>query len=162
VRIAATGGSDASIAALLSHQVDADMAATETALLLEEKQQGRIVTEMEKYAPNFITQVVFTRQPLVADKPEFVERFLRGLFASIAFVKSHKGQTVDISSAVLHLDKTLTARIYDDQLSILSDDGQFEPKAMAVLKDSFVDLGILTEKPSDDQILTTRFLPVKP
>ncbi len=162
IKISATGGSDASVAALLSHQVDADMSAAETALLIEEKGQGRIVTEMEKYAPDFITQVVFTRQPLVAEKPELVVRFLRGMFASIAYVKSHKDRTVEISSAVLHLGKPLTGRIYDDQLSILSDDGRFDPKAMDVLKESFIDLGILTEKPTDAQILTTRFLPVKP
>jgi hypothetical protein len=30
------------------------------------------------------------------------------------------------------------------------------------LKESFVEMGMLTEKPRDEQFLTTRFLPVKP
>jgi len=34
-------------------------------------------------------------------------------------------------------------------------------KAVAILKDSFIDMGILDQKPGDDQLFTTRFTPVK-
>jgi hypothetical protein len=33
---------------------------------------------------------------------------------------------------------------------------------MDVLKESFVEMGILDAKPRDDQLLTTQFVPVKP
>ncbi|HEX3974225.1 MAG TPA: hypothetical protein VHX19_23020 [Stellaceae bacterium] len=39
---------------------------------------------------------------------------------------------------------------------------KFDPAAVAVLKKSFVDMGLLPEAPRDDQILTTRFVPVIP
>jgi hypothetical protein len=55
------------------------------------------------------------------------------------------------------MDKT-----YDYEISMLETDGHFDPEAVAVLKDSFVGMGILTEKPADDQLFTTKFLPVKP
>ena len=42
------------------------------------------------------------------------------------------------------------------------DDGQFNPKALATIKDSFVDMGLLPEKPKDDQLFTTAFVPAKP
>jgi hypothetical protein len=41
-------------------------------------------------------------------------------------------------------------------------DGQFDPQGLELIKDSFVDLGILDKKPTDDEILTRRFLPVQP
>ena len=53
-------------------------------------------------------------------------------------------------------------RIYDDLAPWLESDGHFDPQAIEVLKDSFVEMGILDKKPSDDEILTTRFVPVKP
>ena len=42
------------------------------------------------------------------------------------------------------------------------DDGVFNPEGIDVLKESFVELGMLPQKPSDDQILTKQFLPVRP
>ena len=35
-------------------------------------------------------------------------------------------------------------------------------RVSALIKDSFIEMGILDKKPSDDDILTRRFLPVKP
>jgi len=43
------------------------------------------------------------------------------------------------------------AKIYDLEISMLLPDGRFNPKAADVLKDSFVDLGILPERPKDDR-----------
>jgi len=44
---------------------------------------------------------------------------------------------------------------------MLSDDGSFDPKALDVLEGSFVDLGLLRNKPTDDQLVTRQFVPVK-
>jgi hypothetical protein len=41
-------------------------------------------------------------------------------------------------------------------------DGHFDPQAIEVLKSSFVDMGILDKKPSNDDFMTTRFVPVTP
>lgn len=46
-------------------------------------------------------------------------------------------------------------------MPIVVDDGQFDPKGLELLKKSFVDLGILATEPTDDQLITTQFLPVK-
>ena len=53
-------------------------------------------------------------------------------------------------------------QIYDHEASILLDDGHFDPKAIAIIKDSFIDMGILDKKPSDDELFTTKFVPVTP
>jgi hypothetical protein len=41
------------------------------------------------------------------------------------------------------------ARVYDLEVSMLLPERQFDPKAVTVLKDSFVALGILPERPND-------------
>ena len=39
--------------------------------------------------------------------------------------------------------------------------GVFDPKAMAVLKKSFIDMQILEKEPKEAELIDTRFLPVK-
>ena len=157
-----TGGFEASLSATLTHAVDGFMGATEAGLQLEQEKRGRVVTNMEKYVPKLVTQVVTTRTDFVAEHPELVDRFLKGLFASVAYVKSHKAESTAIATTVLHQSPTVMDRTYDAEKSMLSDDGTFDPAAMKVLKESFVEMGILDQQPPDDKILTTKFLPVKP
>jgi hypothetical protein len=43
----------------------------------------------------------------------------------------------------------------------MSSDGVFDPVALKTIKSSFIDMQILKATPSDDEILTSRFIPVK-
>jgi ABC-type nitrate/sulfonate/bicarbonate transport system substrate-binding protein len=156
------GAAGASLAALKAKSVDALIIATEMGLQLEERKEGRIVTTMDRYAPHFITHVVFTQKSRVASNPGQVERFLKAFFGSIAFMKAHKEQTSVIAEHVLDNSPAVAHDVYDSEIGMLNDDGRFDPQAVAVLKQSYVDMGTLAEKPADDVLFTTQFLPVKP
>jgi NitT/TauT family transport system substrate-binding protein len=162
IKIAALGTFEASFAALEAHQVDAMVAAVESGYRLEEQHKGRILIGMEKYAPHFITHVVFARKEMVQKNPDEVRRFLKGFFATIAFMKANKDKTIEIGGRVLNLDKATMEKTYDYEISMLNDDGRFDPQAVKVLKDSWVELGTLPDRPKDDQVFTTQFVPVKP
>jgi hypothetical protein len=45
-------------------------------------------------------------------------------------------------------------------MGMFSSNGVFEPKAMAVLKKSFIDMDITTTEPKDSELIDARFLPV--
>ena len=158
----AAGGSEASAAALISHQLDSIMSTTETGFTLEAKHQARILTNMQPFAPDLITQVIFARTPYLADHPDRVERFLKSWFTAVAFIKANKEKSSAIAAPVLNMDVAVVERAYDVELPYLSTDGAFDPKGVEVLRQSFVELGMLDAPARDDQILTTRFLPVKP
>ncbi len=162
VRTAALGPFETQLAAMKTHQIDGMMVATEAGYLLEERKEGRIIVGMEKYAPKFHTHVVFARKELVAKNPDLVNRFLKGFFATIAFMKANKAKTSEIAVKVLHETPTVASRTYDYEISMLENDGHFDPQAIEVLKESYLELGTLDKKPSDDQLFTTKFLPVKP
>jgi len=162
VKTAALGGFESALPALKTKQIDGIMAATEAGYLMEERGEGKVLVGMEKYAPKFHTHVVFARKALVADKPELVDRFLKGFFASIAFMKGNKEKTTEIAMRILHQSKPVMDRTYDYEISMLETDGHFDPEAVDVIKDSFVGMGILTDKPANDQLFTTKFVPVKP
>ena len=129
--------------------------------MLEARKEGRIVTAMDRYAPHFITHVVFAQKSVVAGKPGLVNRFLKGLFAAITFMKSHKEETSAIAERVLHQSAAVVREDYDFEIGMFIDDGRFDPQAVAALKQSYVAMGTLPKKPLNDQLFTTQFVPVK-
>ena len=101
IRAVPLGAIPTSIAALKTRQVDAVVLATEAGFRLEEQNEGRVLATMDRYAPNFITHVVFAQKSLVASNPALVTRFLQGFFDAIAFMKTHKEETSRLAERVL-------------------------------------------------------------
>jgi ABC-type nitrate/sulfonate/bicarbonate transport system substrate-binding protein len=162
IRAVPLGAVPTSIAALKAHQVDAVVLSTEAGFGLEEKKEGRILTTMDRYAPHFITHVVFAQKALVATSPNVVARFLKGFFAAIAFMKANKAETSDVAQRVLAQSAAVVAKDHDFEAGMFIDDGRFDPQAVEALKRSYIEMGTLKEKPADDVLFTTQFLPVKP
>ena len=162
IRTTALGGFEASASAMETHQVDGFMGATEAGLMLEEKHVGRIVTTMESYVPHLHNHVLLARKDLIAQHPDTVERFLKGFFAAVAFMKANRDETIKISSQVMHMSNDVISKTYDDEIAMMSDDGAFDPQAIEVLKESFVETGMLATKPETSQLITTQFTPVRP
>ena len=162
IKIAALGGFEPGVAAMRTHQIDAMTSSVEGGLTLEERKIGRNLTSMEKFAPKFVTHVVFARRDLVASDPKLVDRFLKGLFATIAYMRTHKAETVKVSVEQMHESPTVAEKTYDDEIGTFTTDGRFDPEGVAVLKQSFLDMGMLKDKPADNQMYDAQFLPVKP
>ncbi len=103
----------------------------------------------------------FVREELIQKRPEVVRAFLRGWMDTIAFMKANKDKTVEITSKVINVPPSVAARAYDEQIGNFSTDGTFDPKAVAALKQSFIEMGLLKETPADNVMFTTQFVPVK-
>jgi ABC-type nitrate/sulfonate/bicarbonate transport system substrate-binding protein len=157
----ALGGLEPSLAALKTNQVDGLMLATEVCYLLEKKNEGRIVVGVGEFVKDFHTHVMFAQNSLIKEKPELLQRFVNGWFETIAFMKANRDRTIDIATKVLRQDRDVMARTYDEEMPMMSDDGVFEPKAVAVIKDSLVEMKILEAIPKDEEMFTTRFVPPK-
>jgi len=162
IRSVAIGDAVQQTAAMRAGQVDALMGAMENGYQLEERHEGRIIVSMDKYVPHFVTHVIFARKDLVASNPDEVKRFLQGFFASLQWIKNHKKESLAIVEPVLHESAAVVEKTYDNQMPMMVLDGQFDAQGLELIKQSYVDLGTLPEKPKDEQMLTRQFLPVKP
>jgi len=162
IRTVALGGFEASAAAMETHETDGFMGAVEGGLTLAEKGKAKIVTTMGSYVPHFHNHVLMARKELVAEHADTVKRFLQGFFATVAYMKSHRDETIKISSEVMHMSNAVMSKTYDDEIGMMSDDGAFDPQAIEVLKDTYVEMGMLPAKPATDQLLTMQFVPVHP
>ena len=155
------GGMQPARAAMKTGQLDGYIGALEAGYALEEAKEWRVITTATPFVDHFITHVIFVRQNVIAERPQAVRAFLKGWFNTIAYMKTHKDKTVEITSKVLKQKPSVISRAYDEQIGIFSTDGTFDPKAVAVLKKSFIEMGLLKEIPDDKVLFTTQFVPVK-
>ena len=161
IRSVSVGSPDASVSALRTHQVDGMMTGNTVGLTLEKQGIAHIVVHIGDYAKDYHSAFVFARNDFIAQSPDVAERYLKGMFATIAFIRANKEKSVEIAAKAMHLDPSILDRVYDIENGAFSTDGHFDPKAVELVKQSFIDMGSLPEKPRDDQILTTKFVPVK-
>ncbi len=159
--IVAIGGMEPARAAIKTNQIDGYISSLESGYTLEEAKEWRVITAATPFVEHFITHVFFVRDEVIEKRPQAVRAFLQGWFDTIAFMKANKAKTVEITAKVLDLSPTVIARAYDEEIVIFSDDGAFDPRAVAVLKQSFIEMGLLKEIPDDKVMFTTQFVPVK-
>ena len=155
------GGMPPARAAIKTNQIDGYIGALEIGISLEEAKEWRVITSATPFVDHFITHVFFVREDVIAQRPQAVKAFLQGWQDTIAFMKANKVKTVEITSKVIQVAPSVIDRAYDQQIDIFSDDLSFDPRAVAVLKQSFIEMGLLKDIPEDKAMFTTQFLPVK-
>jgi ABC-type nitrate/sulfonate/bicarbonate transport system substrate-binding protein len=155
------GGVQPARPAVKTGQLDGYIGALETGYALEENQEWRVITRADPFVDDFITHVFFARNDLIEKRPQAVRGFLAAWFETIGWMKANKDKTVEITAKVINLPPSVVARAYDDQIGVFTQDGTFDPKAVAMLKQSFIEMGLLKEKPDDSVLFTTQFVPVK-
>ena len=155
------GGMPPARAAIKTNQIDGYIGALEVGISLEEAKEWRVITSATPFVDHFITHVFFVREDVIAKRPQAVKAFLQGWQDTIAFMKANKVKTVEITSKVIQVAPSVIERAYDQQIGIFSNDLSFDPRAVAVLKESFIEMGLLKDIPEDKAMFTTQFLPVK-
>jgi NitT/TauT family transport system substrate-binding protein len=160
IDMVAIGGMPPARAAIKTHQIDGYIGALEVGYKLEEAKEWRVITSATPFVDHFITHVIFARDELVQKQPDMVRAFLQGWFETIAFMKAHKDKSVEISAKVINVSPAVAARAYDEQIGGFSTDGAFDPQAVATLKKSFIEMGLLKDMPPDNALFTTQFVPV--
>jgi ABC-type nitrate/sulfonate/bicarbonate transport system substrate-binding protein len=155
------GATQPQIAALKRKEIDGLVTDIATALTLEQAGEGRILMRFGQLVKDFHIHVIFATDKVIAGKPEALRAFLKGWFEAIAFMRANKAETIAIAKEVMGKDEAVTAKTYDELMPMFSDDGKFDPKALAVLAKSYVELKVLTEEPDPAKLYTEAFLPRK-
>lgn len=151
------GALQAQLAALKRHEIDGSIMDIATAFDLEKKGEGRILVRFG-YIKDFIIHVVFATDKAIASRPNELRNFLQGWFETIAYMRTHKAETVSIAQVVMQKDADVTSRTYDELMPMFTDSGHFSPAALAVLTRSFVEMGTLPQEPDPRSLYTETFL----
>jgi ABC-type nitrate/sulfonate/bicarbonate transport system substrate-binding protein len=153
-------GDDASrIAALKTKSIDAAIVNLAQALNFVQRGDGKVLLRFGDLVKDFHIHVIFATDKAIAQKPAALKGFLKGWFDTIAFMRRNKAETIAIAQDVMGTDAQTTSGIYDELMPMFSDTGRFDPKALAVLRKSFVEMKTLAEEPDMGKLYTEAFLP---
>lgn len=141
------------IAAMRAGKTDGMVTALAIALNLEQRGVGKMLLTFDSIVQDFHTHVIFAIDKLRKKNPGAVTRFLRGWFETIAFMP------VAISAKVTKTPLAIRAKEYDMTMKIFSDDGKFDAKAVKLLQNSYVELGVLKKIPDAKIMYTEEYLP---
>lgn len=154
------GSPTVAFAALKTGEIDADVGGTSTGYQLEEKQEGRLLIDCSEYVPSIELYVIYASTTLVQQNPKAVRGFLKGWYDSIAFMKTHRAETLPLAAKVMGYTPRVAERMYDTLMTKFSTNGRFTPEALATLRTSFIDLKVLDDASIDmSKFYTTDFLP---
>jgi ABC-type nitrate/sulfonate/bicarbonate transport system substrate-binding protein len=153
-------GDDATrIAALRTHSIDAAIVNLAVALNFVQRGEGRVLLRFNDLLKDFHVHVIFASDKVIAAKPEALRGFLKGWFETINFMRGNKAETVRIAKEIMGTSEATAGIIYDELMPMFSSTGKFEPKALAVLGRSFVEMKTLPSEPDMSKLYTEAFLP---
>jgi ABC-type nitrate/sulfonate/bicarbonate transport system substrate-binding protein len=159
IKITPLGLSEAQIAALKTHQVDGVTTDSVTVDKFVETGAGRVLVKFGDRVKDFHVHVVYASNDLIAKNPAGLKAFLAGWLETIAYMRGHRQETIEIAIKHMGVSPGVAAASYDDTLPILNSTGHFNPKALDVLATSFVETHALPAKPDMSNLLTEAFLP---
>jgi NitT/TauT family transport system substrate-binding protein len=159
IKITPLGASEAQIAALMTHQIDGTTTDSVTVDKFVEAGNGRILVKFGEYFPDFVTSCIYASTDLITKNPEALRNFLTGWFETIAYMRDHRQPIIELTMKQIGMSSGVAAAIYDDTMPTMSRDGRFNPKALDVLANSFVDTKLLPTKPDMSTLLTEAYLP---
>jgi NitT/TauT family transport system substrate-binding protein len=153
------GENAARVAAVRSKALDGCIVDIASALNYAQRGDGKILLRFNDLVKDFILHVIFATDKAIAEKPDALRGFLAGWFETIALMRKDKQKSVEIATQVMGTDAATAAAIYDELMPMFSDTGRFDPKALAVLRRSFVEMKTLPEAPDMSKLYTEAFLP---
>lgn len=155
----ALGSEAGRVAALRSGSTDGMVIDVATATKFVKQNGGSIVVHFGTVAPDFIIHAIFATDKAIAQRPEVLKRFLVGWFETIDWMRGHRDETVALAAKAMHQDPDIVAANYDQTMNDFSTTGRFEPKALAVLAQSFVEMKTLPAAPDMSKLYTEKLLP---
>jgi len=108
---------------------------------------------------DFHIHVIWATSKLAKSNPDLLRRFLKAWFETIAWMRANRDAAIPMVAKVTRYDLDVQAREYDAVMPMFSADGKFNPKAIDVIKKSFVQLGIMEKEPDVSHIVTEAYLP---
>jgi NitT/TauT family transport system substrate-binding protein len=159
IKIVALGSNPSQIAAFRTRQVDGFVADVALAYKLAEDGSGRILVRFGDLVTDFHIHVIYASTKALATRPNDVRAFLAGWFDTIGYVRANKPVMVQAAAQIMNISDEIAGRTYDEVMPMFSDTGRFNPKALAVLSRSFVEMNVLPAEPDMTKLYTENFLP---
>jgi NitT/TauT family transport system substrate-binding protein len=155
------GAMETRISALGSGQIAASVHDLTEAYEIEHAGKGKILTLFGDIVKDFYTHVIFAHDSMVAQRPEVLQRFLKGWFTTVAYMRKNRDAAIKTIARVLEVEPEAVAKSYAPDMQMMSNDGTFSPAGLEVVRKSVAELGMYDQPLDPKNMYTTRFVPVK-
>ena len=155
------GAMETRVSALGTGQISASVHDLTEAYEIERLGKGTILTLFGDIVKDFDTHVIFAHDDLIAQRPQVLQRFLKGWFTTVAYMRTHKAASIATIARVMHVDEIVVAKSYPADMQMMSNDGTFSQAALDEVRKSVSDLGMYDQPLDAKNMYTTRFVPVK-
>ena len=159
MKTAALGGMQASMAALRTGQVEAIVSDVAVGFFLEPQKIARVLIPCSEYIKDFIMHANYASDTVLKERPDAVTAFCAGWFEAVDLMQRDKEQTVRIGTPIMKFDAAIVGKTYDVVIPKMSRNGRFDPKGLATLARSYVEMKTLPTKPDMAKFYTEKFLP---
>jgi NitT/TauT family transport system substrate-binding protein len=149
----------AQLAALKTHQIDGMIVEANAGYRLEEDGSRRVLVQFGNRIKAFHIYVVYARRDFLQESPQAVRAFLASWFQSIAYMRAHRAETIDMVRETTGISHGIASRDYDELMGMFNRSGRFDAQALAVLARSFVEMGLLAQAPDMRALVTEAYLP---
>jgi NitT/TauT family transport system substrate-binding protein len=157
----AMGSTEARVSALGTGQIAGSVQDIGVGYELESQGKGKVFQTFGNFVPKFETHVLFATDDMIKNHPDTVTRFLKGWFMTVAYMRTHKAETVRSIAPVLGESEAIVGRLYDNDMSAMSSNGAWDPQAVSVVAQSLKDLGLSDTVLDSKTMLNSQFVPVK-
>jgi ABC-type nitrate/sulfonate/bicarbonate transport system substrate-binding protein len=157
----AMGSTAARVAALEAGQIAGSVQDIGVGYELQAQGKGKVLQTFGNFVQKFETHVIFATDTMVNNHPDIVQRFLKGWFMTVAYMRTHKAETVRSIAPVLGESEAIVGQLYDNDMPAMSSNGAWDPAAVEAVAKSLQALGIMDRVPDPKTIYTSRFVPVK-
>ncbi len=162
ITIVPLGDSKGELAGLKTGAVDGFVSSVDVGYDLVEHHQGTIVLNFgHSVVQHFHNNLIFARTDFVQNHPDLVKKFLDGWFQTIAYMQTHRQETIAFAAQAEGFSQDTMAKTYTDLMPMMSKNGVFDQAALNLLAKSFTDLGVVDHPIDPNQYITTKFVPVK-
>jgi NitT/TauT family transport system substrate-binding protein len=159
INLAPLGSTAAQTAALRTRQIDGMIVEANAGYKMEEDGSGRVLVQFGDRIKVFHIYIFYARKGFAEQSPGAVRAFLGAWFETIAHMRNHRAQAIEIVRRTAEVSPGVAARDYDELMGMFNPTGRFNAKALDVLARSFVEMGSLPREPDMRGLVTEQYLP---
>jgi ABC-type nitrate/sulfonate/bicarbonate transport system substrate-binding protein len=149
----------AQLAALETHAIDAQISGAALGWNLELQKKGRLLAPASDWVGAFLQNVIFASNDLIEKDPSVVRGFIKGWLEGVTYMETHKNETIAFARSKDNFAEEVEEKQYASVMPSFAPGGTFPPDAVAPVRASFVELGILPTAPDMSKYMTEEFLP---
>ena len=157
--IVALGSADGTTSALIAGNIDALVGSVEGGYSLELQNRARVLFAFGDFVKPFITHAIYATNKLQAERPDALRRFLAGWYETIAYMRSHKTETLATIQPMIKLPPEWLEKVYDRETPMFPTDGHYDQKALKVVAQSLIDTQQMDAGTDPNRLITEQYLP---